>query len=354
MHKAVFVVPGSIDTRTGGSIYDRRMVDALRQRGWTVDVSELDASFPFPTPAACDHAAAVLASVTANTVTIIDGLALSVLPDLIEREAPRLRIAALVHLPVAADVGLDPATASRLETAERRALGAVQLVIVTGAATLGMLDKYPGTRQKTVVVEPGTDRAVLEGGSGASKGAALRLLAVGTLSPGKGHDTLLQALALVPCHDWYLTCAGSLARCPDTADRVRELVHSLGLQNRVSLVGDLDAAALSDCYRLADVFVLATRQETYGMAVAEALAHGLPVVSTTTGAIPDLVGRDAGIVVPPGNRDALADALSQVIGDAGLRARLAAGARRVADRLPTWDQAAERFATVLGSLETHG
>lgn len=350
----MFVVPGSIETRTGGSIYDRRMVDGLRRRGWSVAVRELDPGFPFPSPAATNHAAVVLASIATNTVTIIDGLALSVLPDLIEREASRLRIVALVHLPVAAAAGLAPDTASRLETAERRALGAAALVIVTGAATLGMLTRYPRAIDKTIVVEPGTDRALRAGDAPPPVGSPVRILCVGTLNYGKGHEILLRALASVAHHAWHLTCAGSLSRHPDAADRVRALVQALELEERVSLAGELDAAALAEAYRGADLFALATRQETYGMAVAEALAHGLPIVSTATGAIPDLVGRDAGIVVPPGDTDALAGALSRVIGDAGLRAALAAGARRAADRLPTWDQAAARFASTLARLEAHG
>jgi glycosyltransferase involved in cell wall biosynthesis len=122
----------------------------------------------------------------------------------------------------------------------------------------------------------------------------------------------------------------------------------------VSLVGDLDAATLETGYDAADLFVLATLHETYGMAVAEALAHGLPVVSTTTGAIPDLVSDGAGLLVPPGDTGALTFALSQVLGDASLRARLAEGARRVRDRLPTWEDAVGKMAAALQRMATDG
>jgi glycosyltransferase involved in cell wall biosynthesis len=82
------------------------------------------------------------------------------------------------------------------------------------------------------------------------------------------------------------------------------------------------------------------------------LARGLPVVSTTTGAIADLVGADAGLLVPPGNTRALAGALAQIIGDDGLRARLAEGARHARDRLPTWEQACGKMAAALDRLNT--
>ena len=128
--------------------------------------------------------------------------------------------------------------------------------------------------------------------------------------------------------------------------RVRALIRDHALEDRVSLIGDLDADALAAEYDRADLFVLPTLYEGYGMAVAEALARGLPVVSTATGAIADLVG-DAGIVVPPGDARRLPSALSRVLGDPELRARLTANAAAARDRLPTWDAAAAAMADVL-------
>ena len=302
MGSVVFIVPGRIDTRTGGYIYDRYMRDGLRQQGWSVEVRELDDSFPYPTPAALQHAAAVLADIREGTSVLIDGLALGAMPAVIEREAGRLRIVALVHLPLGASVSIDRDVAATLAAAERRALAAAMLVIVTGTATLPILAKYEVAHDKIAVVEPGTARAPVACGSGETP---LRLLSVATLNPGKGHEILLEALAAVPDRDWHLTCAGSVTRHPATVERVRDALRRLGLEDRVSLVGELDEASLFAQYDKTDLFVLATLQETYGMAVAEALAHGLPVVSTTTGAIPDLVGDDAGLLAPPGSIDAL-------------------------------------------------
>jgi glycosyltransferase involved in cell wall biosynthesis len=343
-HHVAFLVPGPIDTRTGGFIYDRRMMEGLREQGWAVNTWELDGTFPFPTQAALAHAAGVLGAVHDDGIVVVDGLALGAMPEVIEREASRLRIIALVHLPLAADVTRDRDTAARLEATERRALAGSTLVIVTSAATLPMLARHELPRDRIIVVEPGTDRAPLARGS---QGLPLQLLCVATVHPGKGHDILLRALADIPCDNWRLTCAGSVARDPATVERVRALARSLGLEERTSLVGELDAAALSERYNGADLFVLATLQETYGMAVAEALAHGLPVVSTTTGAIPALVGDDAGLLAAPGDRQALASALARAIGDAGIRSRLAEGARRVRDRLPSWEQASERLSAAL-------
>jgi glycosyltransferase involved in cell wall biosynthesis len=352
-HRSVVViVPGPIEARTGGYEYDRRMVVGLRARGWSVEVRELDGSFPHPTSAALDDAARVLAAIPTRTAVLIDGLAFGAMPAEVERETSRLRIAGLIHLQLAAEIGIGQDMAARLEASERRAIAAASLVIVTGKVTAAALASSGVASHLITVVEPGTDRAPLARGS---HEGPLHLLCVATVNPGKGHDILLRALAVAaPEGNWRLTCAGSLDRHPLTVQRVRARLRTDGLEARVSLVGDLDAATLAGCYDEADLFVLATLHETYGMAVAEALARGLPVVSSATGAIPDLVSDEAGLLVRPGDPGALTDALSQVLGDARLRARLAAGARRVRDRLPTWDVAVGKMAAALERMATDG
>ena len=353
------IVPGSLDTRTGGYEYDRRMVAGLRARGWRIDVRELDASFPRPTMAALAQAGRALAAIPDHATVLIDGLALGAMPAEVEREASRLRIVALVHLPLAAEVGLDRETAAALEASERRALAAAAHVVVTGRQTVETLTAYGVGLDRMTLVEPGTNRAPLSRGS---TGAPLELLCVATLNAGKGHEILIGALASIRDRNWHLTCAGSLERDPATVERVRASVRHEGLEDRVSLAGELGADALEACYDRADVFVLATLHETYGMSVAEALAHGLPVVSTRTGAIPGLVSdgaavnavnnvtRLAGVIVPPADQQALADALSLVIGDAGVRQKLAGGARRVRERLPTWEDASGKMSAALGRI----
>src|SRR5206468_10192787 len=145
---------------------------------------------------------------------------------------------------------------------------------------------------------------------------------------GKGHRILFEAVASIADRRWHLTCAGSVTRDPSTVAQLRRRLRCRDLEARVTLTGELGAEELPALYHRADLFVLATLHETYGMAVAEALARGLPIVSTGTGAIPDLLRDGAGIVVPPGDEAAFARALADVVADSTLRSRLAAGARR--------------------------
>lgn len=341
------IVPGSLETRTGGYGYDRRMVAGLRERGWSVSVRALDDSFPWPTAAARAAARAVLASIETATLVLIDGLAMGALPGEVAHERERLRIAALVHHPLARETGLAPGAAAQLEESERRALAAARRVIVTSRATARSLAAYGVAPTNVVVVEPGTDRAPIARGS---EGASVQFLAVGSLVPRKGFDILIEAFSRVADRSWRLICAGSLDRAPATASRIRALAAGAGLSHRVEFPGELTEPELAAVYDRADCFVLPTFYEGYGMAVAEALARGLPVISTPTGGIPELVTADAGILVPVADVATLSDTLARVIDEPALLAQCRAGARLVRDRLPTWSDQAEQMARALSTI----
>src|SRR5262249_9427317 len=151
-------------------------------------------------------------------------------------------------------------------------------------------------RERISVVVPGTNEARLASGSGSD---TRHLLCVATVTPRKGYDLLVDSLAALASLPWKLTCVGSLTRSPDTVADLRQQLRRTGLEERVELIGELTGDALEAAFHAADLFVLATRHEGYGMVVAEAIARGIPVISTTTGAIPELVGESAGLFVSP-------------------------------------------------------
>ena len=344
-----FVVPGNLDTPTGGYIYDRRIIDGLRAHGAQVDVRQLSSLFPFPDASALRHAAEQLAEIPDEGVTVIDGLAGGAMPEQIERESSRLRIVALVHHPLAKETGLSGGTATELEATERRSLRFARRVIVTSTATAAVLSRdYAVEPLRVTVVEPGTDparRAVR------SPEARVKLLCVASMTPRKGHVTLVRALAEIRDLDWTLTCVGSMLRDPVAPLRVLKEVAKAGLNDRVVFEGEVkDSAALAPYYDRSDIFVLPTEYEGYGMAVAEALAHGLPVISTPTGGIEGLVGSTAGILVPAGDVGKLAAALRRLITDRAEYERLREGAWNAGSRLPTWEMATTRLSEALSKL----
>jgi glycosyltransferase involved in cell wall biosynthesis len=350
----VFLVPGRLDTRTGGYEYDRRIVTGLRERGWTVAIRELDDSFPEPSVSALGDVDAVLAAIPNDTIVMIDGLAGSAMPGAVERHASRLAIVPIVHALIASEVGIDAAAAARRAEGERRALSRARAIVVAGPALVEPLVQMGIDPQRIAIVRPGTDPAPLARGSGSD--AALHPVMVATINPGKGHDVLFRALSTLRDRAWRLTCAGSLERYPDTALRLRALLGELELDTRVTLAGEMGPADIAALYDSADVFVLPTLSETHPLVIGEALARGLPIVSTRVGAIPDLVGSGdeaAGLLVAPGDAEVFATVLARVIDDGSLRARLAENARRKRDRLRTWEDAVQDLETLMVSWSNH-
>jgi glycosyltransferase involved in cell wall biosynthesis len=178
----------------------------------------------------------------------------------------------------------------------------------------------------------------------------VRLLCVATVSPDKGHELLIEALTPLAALRWHLTCVGSLTRSTATVERLRMRLRRASLAERVTLVGEVDAAHISSFYQAADAFVLATRGESYGMAVAEAIAHGLPVISTRTGSIADIVGVDAGMIVAPDDVLALRNALERVLREPERRASMSRGAQAARMALSPWSAVCERMAQVLRNV----
>jgi glycosyltransferase involved in cell wall biosynthesis len=345
-------VPGALEQRTGGYIYDARIVGGLRRLGWCVTVHNLEGRFPSADARAHTSIERTLAALPRAARIALDGLAMGALPEPLRAHADRLRLLSLVHHPLADETGLPPVERERLGRLEREALAACAGVIVTSRYTAGRLGAYGVSEGRIRIVVPGTDAARLALGPG--EGAAPRLLCVASVIPRKGHEVLVRALHAVRDLRWRCVCAGSLTLAPDHARRVRQQVRDAGLEARVAFPGECGTDALDGYYATSSLFVLPSYYEGYGMALAEALARGLPVVSTTGGAIPSTLPADASVLVAPGDSDALARALRHLLSEAPDRARLSASARRHAASLPSWDRAAELFAAAVLELTPDG
>ncbi len=345
-----FVVPGALDQRTGGYLYDARMVAEMRAVGRDVVVHELDGAFPAADEVARGSMGAALERVGDDELVVVDGLAGGGLPEELGRHARRVRLVGLVHHPLADETGLSEAEAARLAASERSALAVCRGVVVTSRFTARRLGAYGVAARRIRVAVPGTRPAAPA--SGPEAGAPPRLLCVGSLTRRKGHLVLVEALATVAELDWNCSLAGSETLDPDHAREVHRAVTEHGLEDRVSFLGELDEPSLDDAYAGASLFVLASYYEGYGMALTEAIARGLPVLSTTGGAIPYTVPAEAGVLVEPGDPGALARALRGLLVEPdGTLATLREGALRVAADLPDWLAAG---ATFLSAVEEAG
>ena len=343
------VVPGPIGQRTGGYIYDARMVAGLRDLGWHVAVHELTGAFPDADEEATLSLSKTLGGLPEGAVVVVDGLAMGALPGPVRANQRRLRILSLVHHALADETGLTGHERERYETLERDALGACRGVVVTSESTAARVEHFGVAPRRVRAVRPGTDPARLA--TGPSPGEPPRWLCVATVTPRKGQDVLVRALVRLRGLPWTGVCVGSLTRSPAYATRVRTQVVAAGLDDRITFFGECDAEALEELYHESSLVVLPSYFEGFGMVLTEALARGLPIVTTTGGAIPGTVPAGAAILVTPGDDEALADALRDLIrAESPRRTRMAAEARRHATRLPRWEQAARQFGDAVLDL----
>ena len=345
------VLPGDVDdvsVPSGGNSYDRHLCEGLE----AVHEIVLAGGWPRPDDSARTALAGALAEIPDGEVALLDGLVACGVPEIVVPQAKRLRVAVLVHLPLGDETGLAPALAAELDGRERETLLGAGAVVATSPWAARRLIEHHGLAARRVhVVTPGVDAEPLARGTdGASS-----LLCVASLTPRKGHDLLVEALAAVVDLPWTCVFAGPVSRDPGHVEEIRRLIERHGLGQRVLVVGPLTGEPLANAYSAADLAVLPSRAETYGMVVTEALARGIPVLATAVDGVPETLGLAPdgtvpGILVPPGDVDELATALRRWFGESGVRDRLRASARLRRDALEPWSETSRRMADILARL----
>lgn len=338
-----FVVAGSPAQLTGGYLYDARIAAGLCAQGWQVRTLGLEGRFPLPDATARAAFADCLAAQADGACVIVDGLVLGGLPEIAREHAARLDLVALVHHPLAEETGLSPSLREAFAASERAALGHARRVVVTSRFTAEQLAAYAVAPARIHVVEPGVDPAPLA----PADHEPPRLLCVASITPRKGHRVLVEALASLRALPWSCTLVGSATRDAGHARAVVEAIRAAGLAGRITLAGEMPPEALRGHWLAADLFVLPSLYEGYGMVVAEAIAYGLPVLTTTGGALAQTLPAGAGVQVPPGDAAAFAAALAPLLQDPAARRALRAGARTARTGLQDWAAAARAFASAL-------
>jgi glycosyltransferase involved in cell wall biosynthesis len=338
-----FVIPGSIDLPTGGYGYDRRVLKLLPQHGFDVRHLELPGSFPAPSETDLMRTAELIRETQADSILLIDGLAYDAMPESLIAEFHR-KIVALVHHPLCLEAGLPEARAREFRSLERRALSHAAAVIATSQATAGILaDAFSVPANRLSVAEPGTDRTTRARGTG----APLKLLAVGSVIPRKGYDVLVEALRAYCDGSWMLEIVGGLDLAPDYAKAIVKQIAAANLSVHIRLLGTVDPCRLAELYDKADLFVMPSRYEGYGMVMTEAMARGLAIVCTTGVAATDTIPHGAVLRVEADDVSALASALGKVIDDSQLRRALGEAAWSAAQKLPTWADTAKHVSETL-------
>ena len=346
MREVIFAIPGDLATPTGGYAYDREVLARLPGLGVPARHLALPGSFPAPSAADLAATADILAATPPDAVLLIDGLAYGAFPMALVQTLRR-PIVALVHHPLGYESGIGEQRARELVVSERAALTGCRRVIATSPMTARLLIQEFGVPESRITVaEPGTVPAHRAEGTG----EPVALLAVGAVSARKGYPVLVEALAELTDLPWHLTIAGAVDRSPAAAAEVTKAIAAHHLADRITVAGSVDTPALDALYAAADIFVMPSLFEGYGMVLGEAMARGLPIVCTTGGAAAETVPDSAGIKVPPGDAAAFGGALRDLLLNLPLRQRLAEESWQAGQRLPRWDDTARRIADVLKEI----
>ncbi len=350
MSAIAFAIPGDIDLPTGGYGYDRRLLAEWRAMGIDARHVILPGTFPFPSQDDLAETGRAILSQPYDDTLLIDGLAYGAFPEGIAAGLAG-RVVALVHHPLGLETGLEPDTAKALLAREAAALHHARAVVTTSPATKQRLIADFGINEARITVAvPGVDPA--QRAKGSPVDGPLHLLAVGSIVPRKGYDVLVEALTGLGDRDWRLTIIGAPDRSPDTTRDLTARIAAAGLTDRIALAGAVDDAALAAAYDAADVFVMPSLFEGYGMVLTEALARGLPIVCTTGGAAADTAPDTAALKVAPGDAPALAKAMASLIDAPQRRLAMADAAWLTATSLPRWRETAAIVAGVC--LPDHG
>ena len=345
MVDVAFAIPGDLNTPTGGYAYDREILARLPALGIRARHLQLAGGYPEPSADDLSQTQALFAGLDLTNVLLVDGLAFGAIPEEIIRDV-RVPIIALVHPPLGYEPGLPEERAEQLIASERAALKFARRVIVTSPFTKRLLtQEFEVPPDLITVAMPGT--APAERASGSGDGQEIKLLSVGSITPRKGYPILVEALAPLSGLDWRLIIAGPQDRDRAAFAELQAAIARHKLDDRIELTGALDRQRIAEAYAGADLFVLPSLFEGFGMVLTEAMARGLPIVCTTGGAAAETVPDDAALKVPPGAVEPLREALRQVICDANLRRRLADASWRAAQQLPRWEETAHRIAAVI-------
>ncbi|KZL25206.1 MULTISPECIES: glycosyltransferase family 4 protein [unclassified Pseudovibrio] len=348
-----FVFPGDLNTPTGGYRYDREIIRGLQKHGWNVSLISLEGTYPVPSDADKKLALEVIEEIEPSALIIVDGLVLGASSDLAQNIADRSSLIALVHHPLFLESGIAPELAKVLRAAETQALTFAKHVIVTSPSTQKtLISQMDVPAEKISIVLPGIDRPTVSESAPTSNDtlATPKLLCVGSLVPRKGQLHLVEALGQLKHLDWHLDLIGETRFDPEYASQVRSQIKKHDLTERIRVHGGIPKAELTGFYQSADLFVLPTYYEGYGMAFAEAMSFGLPIIASGEGAVASTVPPTAGFHVGAGDPLALGKAIKTLLQNKELRSQLSTGALAAARALPDWNDSAKAFAC---TLEAH-
>jgi len=335
-----FLIPGDIDTLSSCYIYDKRLVEGLKKKGHDVEVYRLGDDFPFPSEDSLNHCHKVIKSIPSAEPIIIDSLAFGTIPSILKEVSATNPIVALIHLPLSMDPNYSAYQRTLFTSPEMEAFSLATKFVVSSEYTFEILLNLGIEAHKINLIIPGIDHFPQKKNY-PEKPA--KLLSIANLCRSKDHAILVRALTALKDKDWVLHCYGNLDMDRDCLADFQAMIRKNSLQKKILVHATISGKELSDAYLDADLFVHPSDFEIYGMALAEALAHGIPVIASTGGGICKTVPAKMGQFFKPSDVYGLQSILEELFENPDVYKKLYTQALTFAKNAQTWEKSADLF-----------
>lgn len=356
--KVGLIIYGSLDTLTGGYLYDRRLVEHLRSRGDRVEIFSLPWR-NYGRHLMDNFSGTLLRSLVAADLDVLvqDELNHPSLAWLNRRLKPRVSypLVSVVHHLRSRELRSE--WSNRLyRQVEHQYLDSVDGFVFNSRTTRSTVEELVGNRRPSVTAYPGRDgvcghlsREEIE--SRAHEAGPLRILFVGSLIPRKELHTLIAALAKLPRETWSLSVIGSLRTDPAYAQRIVREIETLGLGERITLLGSMPLDKLVEHYATSHLLAVPSSYEGFGIVYMEGMGFGLPAIASTTGAAHEIVSHDTdGFLVNPGDAEMLSGFIASLARDRARLVRMGSAALERSAGHPTWGECAATIRNFLQEM----
>ncbi len=339
-----FLTRGDIYSLTGGYLYNLRMIEGLELKGYSVNIVGSDWPWDqIPDLEKTSHY--FFENLGYGSCIIVDSLVVGSMYKVIREFTDRLIFLGLIHLP--ASYNVLSGVHGKLADEELQGLHHTRMVIVTGQFTGDLLRNAGLIPAKIRIVEPGTEQFPRKRHYNA---VPSQLLCIANFTKFKAQDILIRALHKLTGWEWTLHLYGDTDREREYGIAVRSLIQQLNLEHRVKIHGIVERDEISSVFLNSDLFVMPSLFESYGMTLTESLAHGIPVVSTFAGNIPNTVPDGMGLLTEPGNAEQLGDAIRSLLDDPVKYSGLCRAASRYHLRARSWEHAVDEFERIIRNL----
>ena len=339
-----FLIPEDINLLKGNYVYNKRIAEGLKAIGHQVIIQQLPDDFPFPSDTSLQQCRQIMGAIPQAEPVIIDNLVFGVIPDILKDFYLQKPIVALVHITLSADPNLTAYQREMVLSLEKKAQKYAKKFIVSSSYTANLLTAAGIEKNQINVIIPGVDNYPQKK---IYPGKPSKLLSIANFTRNKGYMTLMKALTALKNKDWELHCYGNLNFDKEYVDELQMIIRRNGLKEKVWLHGPVSGKELSDVYLNADLFIHASNFETYGMAVAEALAHGIPVITSTGGGICETVPVKMGQFFNPGDVYVLQTIIEELLENPQLYKTLYTEASTYHNQVHTWQKSLESFELTL-------